>query len=258
MKRFVWILLALSACSSSNEAPPPPDGVEVLQRVSLSNVIANPDVVGVTVDPVSGAVSFIDAWQGIFSLEGSTIADANALMPGWDARPYTDVASLGEGKFALTVENDGLLFDETTGETVVHFCYEPEFLEESSIQLTNSLAYDSENRRFIAQPQTYDEGVVTEAQVAEYTIYGGQPAGWHVLDDAKFSAGGMAVDGVNLLLALEETLYVYTYGKNEIQPLVNLSTLGIERIEGLALAQDGRLFVVDGTDQEIVEISGWR
>ena len=131
-------------------------------------------------------------------------------------------------------------------------------MDESFEQLTNSLAFDEARGRLIAQPQTLNDGQVTDAEVAEFNLDGGQPSGWHLFDIADFSAGGLAVDGDGLLMAQNNILYSYDYGDDEPSALVDLNSLGIDRVEGMTLTPEGHLLVIDGEDQELVEISGWR
>ena len=131
-------------------------------------------------------------------------------------------------------------------------------MPEESFQITNGLAYDSEQKKIVAQPQTFMGSQVTNSDVAQFSVQGGQPSGWFILEDADFIASAIAVDGDGLLLGNGDTLYRYEYGDTDPTPLVDLSSLGVERIEGMALTADGHLYVVDGEDQELVEIAGWR
>ena len=256
MKRFLWILPALTACSEP--IPQLPDDATVVQRVALHEVIDGAMVTGVTVNRDTGEIVVIDAAKGLFTITGQRIADRSALSPGWEVESFTDVVSLGDGQFALTVRNDGLLFDANTGTTTQYFCYLPGWMDETFVQLTNSLAFDEARGRLIAQPQTYNNNEITDAEVAEFTLDGGQPTGWHRFKTADFSAGGIAVDGDGLLMAQDSILYSYDYGDNEPSALVDLNRLGIDRVEGLALTTEGNLLLIDGEDQELVEIAGWR
>jgi hypothetical protein len=220
--------------------------------------VAFPQFTGVSIDPVDGSLVLLDSYEGLFTLDGEQIANHATLVVDWMEMPYTDVAALGDGKYAYTIQNDGLLYDANTREASVYFCYEPGFMAEEAFQITNSLAFDVVRQKLIAQPQSYDEGGLFEAQVAEFNLSGGQPVGWHVLEKSEFSAGGMAIDNDGLLLGGQDIIYSYAYGDRAPKPLVNLSTLGIEHIEGMALTEDGHLFIIDGQDQELVELEGWR
>ena len=256
MKRILWILPAVCACSEP--IPDLPADATVVQRIALNEVIKGATVTGVTLDRDSGQIVVMDAVKGIFSIEGDLIADRNALNPGWEVGAFTDVVSLGEGQYALTVRNDGLLFDANSNTTTQYFCYEPGWMEEPLEQLTHSLAYDENRGRLIAQPQTLNNGEITDAEVAEFNLDGGQPSGWHLFETADFSAGGIAVDGDSLLLAQDQILYHYDYGDKKPTPLVELKRLGVERVEGLTLTAEGNLLIIDGDDQELVEIADWR
>ena len=211
MKRFSPVLVVLAACASE-PVPNLSDGVEVVQRLSFIDIIDTPNVVGITVDIDTEELIFVDAINGLFNLQGDIIADRIALEPGWGVSAFTDVASLGEGKFAVTVQGDGLLHDTRTGETIEYFCYEPGFMPEDSFQLTNGLAYDQKRKKIVAQPQTYIGEEVTNSDVAEFSVQGGQPAGWHILTDENFFASAIAVDGASLLLGVQNILYRYHYG----------------------------------------------
>jgi hypothetical protein len=114
-------------------------------------------IVGVTTD-TEGRLVVLDSWSGLYALDGDdtvSIGTGEELIPtdGVDGRPFTDVASLEDGTFAVTVQSNGLLFDATSKTTEQHFCYEPgneEWLEQ--YQITDSLAFDGTD--IFAQPQT--------------------------------------------------------------------------------------------------------
>ena len=89
-------------------------------------------------------------------------------------------------------------------------------------------------------------------------MYKRQPAGWHILSDVNFIANAIAVDGNGLLLGVGEHLYRYHYGDEDPTPILDLSSIGITRIEGMSLSTDDTLYLIDGDDQEMVELANWR
>jgi hypothetical protein len=221
--------------------------------------------VGLTVVPASGAIAVLHDQGGLFELvdgELVSIADPTALeRDGADLRPYTDVVAMGDGLFAVTVKNDGLLLDVDAGVTTQHFCYLPgEELESDPVreELTHSVAYDAETDTLLAQPQTWVDGVLTSAQVGTYSgRRGGQPEGWFTLKDERFAAHAMVSDGPRTVkLARGGVLYTYDYGDRKPEPFADLTGLGVMDIEGMAVRDDDTLVVVDGG--RVLEITGWR
>lgn len=259
------IVFALFACSPHDL----PASAEVTERVDLGEAlrIAAPEVVGVTIDPDSGEILVLDAWEGLLRLDGSAVADPAHLITasdGMDRRPYTDAAALGGGLFAVTVRSDGLLFDAGTGVTVQHFCYEPAYEGdwEDNYQLTASLAYDPAADLLYAQPQTLgtaDDAPIS-ADVAQFDAANGVPLDWMPLRDRKFLAGALAIDASgDLFLGHEGRVHSYAFGDEEAEVLFDLGALDVGRIDGLAIdAATDDLWIVDGADQELIAISDWR
>lgn len=257
---FSLILVAttLAAC-----AVPEPADLQVTRDTTLSER----NLVGVAVQP-SGRIAVLDANEGVFeeapdSATWVQVAGPQTLMrDGVDLRPYTDIVSMEEGVFAVTVENDGLRLDVPNGTTTQHFCYLPGEelgeLDPQQSQLTHAVGYDPELDVLFAQPQSFFGGVLESAEVGTYSgTAGGQPEGWFELKHEDFRAGGMVWDHDRLLMAdATNLLHSYTLGDEKPVPYVDLGALDLGTIEGMALRPDGTLVLVD-TDQ-LVEVTGWR
>ena len=259
-------LFFLTACQA---ATPASSGTVIATHdlVAVLGDLAAP--VGVTLDPDSGTLYVLDAWEGVYALTDTGFqqhltSDDLTVTGGVDQRPYTDVAAMGDGRFAVSVRSDGLLYDPAVGGTVQHFCYEPgdTGLWAEEYQHTNSLGYDAGRDRLIATPQTIqvEDDLALEAFVAEFDGQEGTPLHFWSLDDAGFAPGAVAVQaGGSLLLAHGDTIYSYEAGAVAADPLVGLAGLGVTRIEGLAVdATSGDLWVVDGERVALLRISGWR
>jgi hypothetical protein len=254
------IALALFACGGA------PDGAVVAERIDLAERIGvdEAEVVGVTVEPVTGRVLLLDAWQGLFTIDGDLEVTPEQLTdPAFgDRRPYTDAAALGDGRFVFTVESDGLLFDPAVGQARQHFCYEPpmdgDWVE--TYQVTHGLAWSPDDQRIYAQPLTLEregDGRV-QSDFAQFEVETGTPRDWAIFEDVRFTAGAMAVAGHEVFLGSGDDVFAYALGAQP-EKLFGLRELGVRRIEGMAVDPDtDRLWVVDGSDQELVGIDGWR
>jgi hypothetical protein len=260
-----WAALAVVGVGCADGPVPVPMAEVVVDVAFRAGDLEGTDAValsGVAIDPDGGRV-LLDAWSGLYDVDADGVptlrAGPEALTPtdGWDRRPFTDVAALEPGAFAVTVTGDGLRYDEGTGETRQHFCYEPDDMEPEATQTTESVAFDADRGLIYAQPRTQLGGEVTEASVGAYDVTGGgQPINWFVLDDREFFAGGMAVDGDDLVLAQGTTLFRGPVD-DAVNPFVDLGALVADDVRGVAIdpATD-RLVLV--TADRWLEIEGWR
>ncbi len=272
---IAFTALALTACDLESApveptanpipstAPEPPAEARVVSRILLSQ--STP--VGITIAPDTGERYVLDAWEGLFKLEGGSatlFVGSAALVPddGIDRRPYTDVVAIGMGQFAYTVQSDGILYDHNDGIARQHFCYEPEdsgLWGIDSFQLTQALGFDGANRRLVAQPQTFP-GPADASVGAWNADLGGQPTDWSWLPWPEFDAGGLVVDQPGqVLLGHDSLLYRMTLGQDgEPAPVIDLARFGVQRVEGLAIdPASGNLVVLDA-DHEVVEIADWK
>ncbi len=251
-------------------APAPFEHTEVASRTAIPLPMQSP-AVGVTVDPDTGAQYVLDASNGMFLVTESgleEVASWQQLVPidGWDRRPYTDAVAVGGGKFAVTVESDGLLFDLETKTTTQHFCYEPGFMETGgdwieTYQLTNSVSYNPITDQIVAQPQTFGDGPLIASIGLWDREIGGQPTAWFDLPWADFSAGGIVMDSEDrILMGRGALLFQMKLGQDgEPTPMMDLAEFGVIDIAGLALAPNGNLVVLnDGPTDELVEIANWK
>jgi len=244
-------------------------GGAVVSRIDLGRALGDVDItpVGVTVDPNSGRRFIIDSTKGLFELSvtgtASRIWDGQAARYVWFVGTgFTDVAALGDDRFALTARSFGYLFDLAADTLVQHFCYLPadmagEFPELD--QQTDALTYDPETSRLLAQPQTFN--VVTEertaSQVSTFDLSSGADLDWLDLGEVEFLAGGMVADSYDVvLLARGSEIFRYSLSAAERVKLpVDLSLYGIDAVSGMAKDTVHNTFLfIDAVDNELVEL----
>jgi hypothetical protein len=256
----------LFACGSD---PGGPDLVTVTAERSLRDALgaSDVDVVGVTIAPDTNKRYVLDAERGLFELgaEGATaIAGLDRMIP--DERlpesAFTDVAALGDDRFAMTALNDGFLLDLDENTFQRYFCYVPGIIEdeyqEPIVQMTLSLTYDFETQLMYAQPQTFERdmnGDVLRSQIGKFSTQGGEGFGWLELD-TDFVAGGLTAMGEEqLMLGRDSKLYRYDLRTAAFIDEVELEGYGIDSIEAMARdPSSGRLLIVDGRSDQLVEI----
>jgi len=257
--------LLLVACPSEPVDPLPvvPDGsIDLAEALG----IADPQVVGVTVDPETGQRYVLDQFEGIFEIadDGSaTSLRTIAQLPVPAVLPrslWTDFVAMGEGRFALTALSDGYLLDLTENTMVEYFCYEPGDMLLEQQQLTHSVSFDPQLGLLYAQPITFEEGsfdapLALASSIGSYSLEGGQPTAWFNVPDADFLARGAAVDSDGtLILGRDNELYRFDpQGDGELRLLGEL--VHVSRIEGLAVdAVREQLLVVDGDSDQLLSL----
>lgn len=242
-------MLFVAACGDpAAEAP-----TELVSSRSLTGVEAP---VGVTVDPSTGDVFVLDRGAGLLRLgasEHEVVMSAAAL----GNQAFTDVVALGQGRFALTVPNDGLLLDLNAQSLETFFCYLPgdiieEFPDGEVEQLTDSLAYDPIREEMVAQPRTFvtEEGErrVERAEVGFFdAVQGGEGYNW-ISVDRELLAGGIAFAGSDsILLATEGRILRLERSTGAMTTFADLSSFGIGVIDGLSPQADGTYLVLSGS-----------
>ena len=228
--------------------------------------LADTDIVGVTVSPDEHRRYLLDRTRGLFELtdEGAAVSILPlSQFPTPEVAvvgEFTDIAALGDERFALTATNNGFLLDLRAGIMVQHFCYLPpeaEF-EEPAYQVTHSLAYDSDAQMLYAQPQSFTEAddVLLDSQVGRFDGPSGQELAWFSAPDLEYLAGAIAIeDSATLLLGSGAEIDRYTIGLTW-SPAADLSSYGITDITGLAIDREAdTLLVVDGPQGRLLELS---
>ncbi len=278
MKRTLALLLctgltlSLFACEQeSTPQTPTPSATPTTWTGDLRQAtgLTDFDAVGVTIEPNTGRLLVLDSQRGIFEInrekEISQIWSVGDLSRyGVEVRSeFTDIVALEEGVFALTALSDGFLLDMNQGTMVQHFCYEPgweEFPPPAPIvaQITDSVTYDVQNNLIYAQPRSVTDNLeeVIDSSLALYDRQTGQDLNWTVLD-STYRAGGMAMqDQDTLLLGVGSKLDRYSIPNGQMETVLDLSTFGVQRVQGMAFDPDaGSIFVVDGPSQKLFEIS---
>jgi hypothetical protein len=266
---FLPTTMLLAACSAG---PVPNLPVDPTDRIDLRAALAVDDaeVVGVTVDPVTGQRYVLDQFAGLFEMseDGSaTLLRSIAQLPVPTVLPrslWTDFVAMGEGRFALTALSDGYLLDLEGNTMVEYFDDMPDdFPDEAPVvldQLTHSVAFDADLGLLYAQPITFEEGgfdapVAIASSVGSYSLEGGQPTAWFNLDELDFLAGGAAVDtDGTLILGRDNELHRFD-PRGSVEPRVLGALADVSRIQGLAVdAQRNQLLVVDGDSDQLLSL----
>ena len=250
--------LALAACGSAVDPEPPLARVDL--RAELD--VADANVVGVAVDP-DGRRFVLDEAEGLFELTGSgsvPVVRMNDMPdPGVEvALPYTDLAALGRGAFALTAIGAGFLLEPDVQRLSLHFCYEPGFFPEEQRQAASALAYDSAADRIYAQPQTFQSGVEqpVASQIGAFDRESGADLEWYSLTSPGFRAGGMAIAPAGvILLGAGASLVRFDSATGRLATVDELTRYGIVRIEGLTVdPAAATLLAIDADADELVEV----
>ena len=261
--------------------PPPPPRSEWKAEIRLDGLLPPGAVpVGVAVDP-SGRRYVLDRRSGLYQLDGASarlvisITDVAATLGlGLDLE-LTDVAALGEDRFALTAENDGFLLDLRDRSVRSYFCYLPSNTgstpppeEVSSVsqtlqregvptrQRTESVAFSAENDLLLAQPRTtrLDTGAIAGSELFMFLSSGGQPFQVRSLPDPTFMAGGMVSSGQRVLLGSHDKLYTMTAWSPAT--LLRQFQAPLE-ITGMAREPDGDLLLLDGAGRRLLKVSAY-
>ena len=260
------LLTALSGCESSSETPPV-DAALVVERHTLSANGETLDLVGVAVDPMTGARFVLDRSNVLYDLDGQGGVTLRLdLREVWGSEPLHDLCAVSDTELYTVAPENGLKLNLDTEEATSHFCIVPnmeEWEENPWDELrheTHAIACDLASATIYAQPQTVprDESNPTpeRSEVSTYDLPSGADQTWTELPSDLFLAGGMAVlsDDV-LVLGRDSDLLIFDMVTAELEPLMNLGSLGIERIEGLSVDPELQtLLVADGHDGELVTL----
>ncbi len=265
-------LFGLVACGGGrvDVQPPPVNAVTVVERIDLASKLGHEDVdvTGVAIAPDTGATYVLDAAHGIYRLDAdgaSLVADLATLRAPW-AEPksaFTDLAAIGQNRFALTALSDGFLYEADTNRFISYFCYEPGFipgedpLPADFTQLTNALTFDSASDKLYAQPRSFESPDMAAAfrnDIGQFDLEGGEGYGWIELADVDFTAGGMAVvSDTVMLLGAGSKLHWVNRESGAFLSHLDLSKYGVGAIEGLTY--DGAdLLIVDGANDTLVRL----
>jgi hypothetical protein len=236
-------LAALAACGTP---------AEVLDELAIRDLPDDARITGVDIDSDGSLVVSTD-FDGLYRVASdgtfTRILSSDALWEAGFGAEVTDVAALGDGRYAFVQPGFGVLYDTSDASLTMHFCYEPGFFGDWEVQYqeTHSLAFDPTTNRLLSQPQTFTEGTVDRADVAEFDVETGEELVFHELADRQTNAGALAVTPDGILLAEGATLFEYALGSATPSKRTSLRSLGIDRIEGLTYdsARDA-LIVVDG------------
>ncbi|MEM9195088.1 MAG: hypothetical protein AAGF12_38305 [Myxococcota bacterium] len=253
--------LAMVGCQSEVVDPGSEDGA-VVSRTPATSL---GDVVGIAVEGTSDRLFALSA-TGVLS-----VFENQAWREVWRAVEvpeggFTDIAALGQERFAITGVSDGYLIDLADGELQSHFCYEPGFWDpmefgEPAVQVSEAVAYDAATDTLYAQPQDRPQANMSQSfrsQVASYDRVSGADLSWWDLGDPGFTARGLAVDDTTLLLGADTGIYRFDPANGAMDEVVDLASLGVMQIEGFSLDGNGHWWVLDSGSSQILEIDSSR
>jgi hypothetical protein len=257
----------LTACESAQPLGPEPDPGSALvqERHALTRDGLGLDLVGVAVDPLTGARFVLDASNRLYDLKSEGALSLRLdLTKAWGDEPLQDICAVSDTEIFTVAPGFGLRVNLETESAQSHFCLEPgdpmSGEPEPWLELrheTHAIACDVEANLIYGQPQTLprDEGDDTpiRSEVSLYDLPSGADVGWYPLPSELFIAGGMAVVGETLLLGRDSLLSSYDIWTGVLEPVLDLAPYGVDRIEGLAPdAERNALLVVDGEDSELL------
>jgi hypothetical protein len=258
------LLFSLLACSSPERVYENDESFVVVDfRDSLDS--STVDVIGVTIRPDTGQRYVLDSARGIFEvdLDGNmSIVRALQDFPLPDEviqSDFTDIASLGGQRFALTARNEGYLLDLDANTLRRHFCYLPEGEDVQEVyQLTQSVTYDAETQKIYAQPQTLalDTGSVQASSIGMFGVADGAEQTWFALGDPSFIAGAIAMDAEGqLILAEGDTISRFNFMTQVHDSGVSLDAYEVGRVTGLAVDLEAQtMLIVDGARDALLEL----
>ncbi|MCK5944291.1 MAG: hypothetical protein KAI24_20055, partial [Planctomycetes bacterium] len=242
--------------STARMATPSPTAVT---RSPVADLLGTQDIapVGLALTPDTDELVLLDARQGVYVMQADRrfrrLATATELegqvLP---ASAFTDIAGLGSGRFALTAQNDGYLFDADAGTIQQHFCYVPPIFISPVDQLTLGVAFDEVTGRILVQPITIQSTFVMSSEVGTFPITGGVGEDWHPIQDPEFLAGAITCDSAGLLwLGRDAELFTYDLQTDTLTFEQSLTRFGVSEITGMVFDRDD-LLVVDGPSRQLV------
>jgi len=236
------------------------------QQLSVLLDTEAPNVIGVTIDHATGARYVLQASGQIHELNADGTATPFAVPPrstefGEQVNgDWTDFAALGNERFAITARSDGWLYDRAEHTIARHFCYVPGWMPEGQFdQLTHSLTYDPVSDLLYAQPQTFDitdgQDVLTSAQIGTFGGSTGGDLDWFGLADETRLAGGIALDGDDVLLVEDDILLRWNRDNGQLDSIGSLREFGITAADGMVRdVVNDTLLIVDSANDRLVEI----
>ena len=270
MARFfgLALLLALGGCDvggSSAEASP--------TTSELRGLPADAQLVGVAITP-NGTRYVLDQSSGLYRIDaaGAVLVFNTTGLAGLE---FTDIVALDDARFAVTAENDGFLFDMSTGRLSSYFCYLPsppnpgadgegsspvvpisvsQTLQLAGIavsQRTEAVAFNPNTGRLFAQPRTtrLDTGGIAGSELFVFEQAGGEPVSVFPLESG-FEAKGMVVVADRLFLGSGGSLWEAALdgALTRVGELDSSIDLG-----GMARAPDRTLWLLDGKGRRLVK-----
>jgi len=255
-------LFVAASCSSGGSsdsaqlALPSPTAVT---RSDVGDMLGSDSIapVGITLTPDTNELVLLDALQGVFVMESDRrfrrLASIEQLEEQVTPRStFTDIAGLGGGRFAITAQSDGFLYDANTGTIEQHFCYVPPLAGPSFDQLTLGVAFDEDTQRILVQPVSIQGWLQTfVSEVGTFPLSGGVGEDWHPIE-GEFLAGGITCDRGGLLwMGFNAELHTYDVQTDTMEFEQSLTRFGVTEITGMVFDGDD-LMVIDRESEQII------
>jgi hypothetical protein len=255
----MWLGVVAIASGCASEAPRSEDPIRRLDlRLALGD--ANVDPVGVAIG-ANGERFVFDEQRGLYQVTGDTAVPVVSMheLPVTTVPlqlPFTDLAAISPGVFALTAIGDGFLLDTTAMTLTQHFCYLPDGTPSDLMQRTDAIAFDPATDRIYAQPvTTTTDGMFQYAQMAGYERATGNDLAWYAAPDSLAATGMAIVPEHGLVVGQGSRLAQFDVATSQTSQLADLTAFGVRSIDGLAVdAAAGTLLIVDRETDELVEI----
>lgn len=256
---------ALVGCDASgNTSPAVGLSSPVLERHVIRWSAADLDLVGVAVDPMSGERLVLDRSNRLFTIDPQGVTSLRAdLRSSWGETPLHDICAVTTDEVFAVASGFGLKVNLVTHEAQSHFCLEPE-PEPGQMNPwdelrheTHAIACDLESSLIFGQPQTLprdgEDAAPLRSEVSLYDLPSGQDIGWYPLPSELFLAGGMVSVGESIFLGRDSMISSYTLWSGALEPVLDLSPWGVQKIEGMAVDLEAELLlVIDGADSELL------
>ncbi|MCB9602869.1 MAG: hypothetical protein H6722_11785 [Sandaracinus sp.] len=230
--------ILLTACASTPAAP--------VESFLGEEPLGASEVSGITVDHLG--TRFLLTRDGRVEARIDGIWEERFVAPPGE---YHDIAHVRDSRFAITTTNAGLGLDLENRLLQPYFCYVPvaEVVEDPrpvvdvpTEEVAYAVTYDARRDLLVAQPQTreVESGRPVFSELALFRAFDGEEQLFRNLNDADFAAEGIVVithglEELELLLGEGTTLHVSTMPDVTRRRALDLASLGVREIRGLAV-----------------------
>lgn len=256
MKTFTRIAVAAAvvfvAIACSEEAAPEVKTIDQFTLASLGQ--GDLRATGMARDSRTGNMWLLSPGVGLIEVspKGQLVSQIRFGEKGLAENAFNDVTMLADGKFALTANGEGYLYDPKAERLEFFFCLVPSF---EPIEMVNdAITYDEASGRIFVAPVYYDtssgERRLIRALLAQYAGADGAALVENDVMAAGVVAKGLAFDPATRgVWALEGSRLTYFSADGKTDGRV-LELAGIENGAGVTFDGD-RMWVLDAADNEL-------